>query len=321
MSIVTLTLNPAIDQTVTLDRLVRGEVHRASAVRFNAGGKGVNVASCLADWGSDVVATGLLGADNAASFEALMTAKGIGDRFVRVPGATRTNIKLVDTQETTDINLPGFDADAGAMDAVSRTLSQYAEPGRVPAPLMVLAGSLPGGASADAYAALLAGLVPAGARVLLDASGPAMRAALAGAALPHAIKPNVAELAELVGRPLAGVGDVAAAARDLHRRGIALVVVSMGADGALFLGAQGAVRASLPPVTRGSTVGAGDAMVAGIAAALSEGGDLERIARLATAFAVGKLGLAGPNLPAREEIERLAAQTSVEAMDMAGEIL
>jgi 1-phosphofructokinase len=317
MSILTLTLNPAIDQTVTLEQLVRGAVHRASAVRFNAGGKGVNVASCLADWGADVIATGLLGADNAASFEALMAAKGIGDAFARVPGASRTNIKLVDAQETTDINLPGFDADAGSVDTVTRTLKQHATPGS----LMVLAGSLPGGVDTGCYAALLADLVPMGARILLDASGPALRAALDGPAIPYAIKPNVAELAELVGRPLESITDVATAARDLHARGIALVAVSMGADGALFLNAQGAVRASLPPVTRGSTVGAGDAMVAGIAAALSEGGDLERIARLASAFAVGKLGLAGPNLPPREEIERLAAQTSVAAMSMAGETI
>ncbi|MDF0541245.1 1-phosphofructokinase [Sphingobium sp. H39-3-25] len=317
MSILTLTLNPAIDQTVTLEQLVRGAVHRASAVRFNAGGKGVNVASCLADWGADVIATGLLGADNAASFEALMAAKGIGDTFVRVTGASRTNIKLVDAQETTDINLPGFDADAGAIATVARTLKQHATPGS----LMVLAGSLPGGIDPDCYAALLADLVPMGAKVLLDASGPALRAALDGPALPWAIKPNVAELAELVGHPLECITDVVAAASDLHQRGIDLVAVSMGAEGALFLNAQGAVRASLPPVTRGSTVGAGDAMVAGIAAALSEGGDLERIARLASAFAVGKLGLAGPNLPPREEIERLAAQTSVEAMSMAGETL
>jgi 1-phosphofructokinase len=317
MSILTLTLNPAIDQTVTLEQLVRGAVHRASAVRFNAGGKGVNVASCLADWGVDVIATGLLGGDNAASFETLMAAKGIGDAFVRVPGASRTNIKLVDAQETTDINLPGFDADVGALGTVTRTLKQHAAPGS----LMVLAGSLPGGVDTGFYAALLADLVPMGARILLDASGPALRAALDGPVMPYAIKPNVAELAELVGRPLESITDVVAAARDLHARGIGLVAVSMGADGALFLNAQGAVRASLPPVTRGSTVGAGDAMVAGIAAALSEGCDLERIARLASAFAVGKLGLAGPNLPPREEIERLAAQTSVEAMSMAGETI
>ena len=89
--ILTLTLNPAIDRTVTLDRLVPGEVHRARAVRDDAGGKGINVASCLADWGLPVTAAGVLGAGNAAVFETLFSAKGIADRCVCVAGETRIN--------------------------------------------------------------------------------------------------------------------------------------------------------------------------------------------------------------------------------------
>ena len=89
--ILTLTLNPAIDQTIVLDALVPGSVQRASAVRSHAGGKGVNVASCLADWGLNVAATGILGADNAAPFDQLFARKGIADRFLRIPGETRTN--------------------------------------------------------------------------------------------------------------------------------------------------------------------------------------------------------------------------------------
>ena len=94
--ILTLTLNPAIDQTIVLDALVPGSVQRASAVRSHAGGKGVNVASCLADWGLNVAATGILGADNAAPFDQLFARKGIADRFLRIPGETRTNLKLLD---------------------------------------------------------------------------------------------------------------------------------------------------------------------------------------------------------------------------------
>ncbi|WP_244914045.1 PfkB family carbohydrate kinase, partial [Methylobacterium frigidaeris] len=78
--VLTLTLNPAIDRTVTLERLEPGTVHRAQAVRDDAGGKGINVASCLADWGIPVAAAGVLGADNATAFEALFSAKGIEDR-------------------------------------------------------------------------------------------------------------------------------------------------------------------------------------------------------------------------------------------------
>lgn len=308
MTITTVTLNPAIDQTVTLDTLRRGHVHRASSVRFNAGGKGVNVASCLADWGLRVAATGLLGAENAASFEALMRAKAIEDAFVRVEGATRTNIKLVDREETTDVNLPGFTAQPSALTAAdAETVALAAR-----CDVLVLAGSLPPGAPVDHYATLLAALAAAGKPVILDASGPALAKALAQPMRPFAIKPNVAELAELTGEPCTGLADVVRIARRLQMSGIALVVVSMGANGALFCSDQGLVRARLPAVAGGSSVGAGDAMVAGLTAALAEGADLERIARLASAFAVGKLGLAGPNLPDREFIEKLAAQAGID---------
>lgn len=308
MTIATITLNPAIDQTVTLDELRRGHVHRAASVRFNAGGKGVNVASCLADWGLPVAAAGLLGRDNAGSFEALFRAKGIEDRFIRVDGATRTNIKLVDETETTDINLPGFSATAEALGrAADEAVALAAR-----CDLAVLAGSLPPGAPPDHYADLLARLQPTGKPVILDASGAPLAAALAGPLKPHAIKPNIAELAEWAGEPCRGIADVARVARKLQASGIALVVVSMGAEGALFCAADGLLSARLPAVSGGSTVGAGDAMVAGIAAALAAGADLERTARLASAFAVGKLGLPGPNLPGRDIIEKLAAQAGID---------
>jgi len=107
--IITVTLNPAIDQTVTLNQLIHGAVNIAERVTLNAGGKGVNVAGCLADWGTPVLATGILGGENSAPFEAMFASKGIGNRFVVQPGASRVNIKLVSTDDgaTTDINLPG----------------------------------------------------------------------------------------------------------------------------------------------------------------------------------------------------------------------
>ena len=105
--VLTVTLNPAIDQTIVLGTLQPGAVHRAQSARFDAGGKGVNVASCLADWGEQVVATGILGDANDGVFRSLFATKGVIDRFVRIPGNNRTNIKLVHAGDTTDINLPG----------------------------------------------------------------------------------------------------------------------------------------------------------------------------------------------------------------------
>ncbi|AWN51384.1 1-phosphofructokinase [Methylobacterium sp. 17Sr1-1] len=309
--ILTLTLNPAIDRTVTLDRLAPGEVHRARAVRDDAGGKGINVASCLADWGLSVAAAGVLGSGNAAAFEALVIAKGIEDRFVWVPGETRTNLKLVDPAGTTDVNLPGLALDPSTLRAVRALLAEAAGPDTI----AVLAGSLPAGAEPGLYAELTAELKARGARVLLDASGPALAAALAAEVLPDAVKPNRHELEEWAGRPLPALADVVAAARGLVARGIPLVVVSLGADGAVFVRDGEALHALPPGMEVASTVGAGDALVAGLVAGLCAGTSLADTARLALAFAAGKLTRAGANLPGREAVEVIAKDIAVRALE------
>ena len=307
-AILTLTLTPAIDETVSLERLRPGHVHRAHAVSFHAGGKGVNVAACLADWGAAVTATGILGEDNQACFTALFKAKGITDEFIRAPGETRTNIKLSHDDDTTDINLPGLPVSEEMVAALSARAETLTQPGG----LALLAGSLPADVSPGIYAALTARLAAKGARVLLDSSGPPLAAALKGPVPPFAIKPNRAELEALLGTPLNTDEALLAAARGLVARGVALVVVSLGAEGALFVTQTAALRAHLPALRVASTVGAGDAMVAGIIAALDEGAPLERLARLATAFAAGKLTRPGPNLPPRAEVEALAESVTVQ---------
>ncbi len=311
MSVMTVTLNPAIDETITLRRLIPGEVHRARSVRWDVGGKGVIVASCLADWGLPPAVFGLLGADNTAPFEAVFATKGIEDRFHRVPGATRINIKIVDEDNTTDINLDGPPATPEQVEAVAAGVEARAAAG---APV-VLAGSLPPGCAPDTYPGMVARLAAKGARVILDTSGAPLAHALAAPVLPWCIKPNRHELAEWTGATLAGVEDLVRAAAGLHARGIALVVVSLGPQGALFLSDEGALIARRTVDRLASTVGAGDAMVAGIVAAALEGANLARTARLATAFAVAKLGETGANLPSPAAVNALAASVDIIAAD------
>jgi 1-phosphofructokinase len=285
--VLTVTLNPAIDQTVRLTSLEPGHVHRAGRSRDDAGGKGINVAACLADWGVATAALGVIGSDNQAVFGGLFEQRGIADACLRVPGLTRTNIKLVEQDgRTTDINLPGLCLDDGVLDAVAQRLAALLTP-QMP---VVLSGSLPAGLPPTAWALLQAQAHAAGARVLLDSSGPALVAALESEAVPFAVKPNRHELEAWAGQPLDDRDAVLQAGRALLARGVALVAVSMGSDGALFLDADGALLARPPRLAQGSTVGAGDAMVAGIAAALLEPSfDLARCARLATAFAMSRL--------------------------------
>jgi 1-phosphofructokinase len=255
-----------------------------------------------------VSATGILGADNEACFTALFKAKGIMDDFIRAPGETRTNIKLSHDGDTTDINLPGLKVTGELAAEMAAKAEGLVSPGTI----ALLAGSLPEGVAAGFYADLTARLAAKGAVVLLDGSGPPLKAALSASVLPYAIKPNRAELEAYLGTSLTSDDALLHAARGLIGRGLGLVVVSLGAEGGLFVTAREALRAHLPALRVASTVGAGDAMVAGMIAALKEGADLPRLARLATAFAGGKLTRPGPNLPPRAGVEALADKVQIQ---------
>jgi len=309
--VVTVTLNPAIDLTVTVDHFVLGRVQRASAAVSTCGGKGVNVAGCLADWGARVAATGVLGRSNDGAFDEFFAHKGIEDWFLRTLGETRTNIKIADlaSGETTDVNLPGLTVTHEAIDAMRATLLRAFVSG-LP---VVLAGSLPESVAPTTWATLAVDLARQGARVVLDTSGAPLAKALASGAQIAAVKPNRSELEALVGHALPTTSNVIAAARSLVERGVGLVVVSLGAEGALFVDQKTVLAASLPAKAALSTVGAGDAMVAGMVAGLIEGAPLERLARLAVAFAASKLDRIGPHLGPNEDVERLAAAVRVTA--------
>jgi 1-phosphofructokinase len=299
-SIVTVTLNPAIDQTLAVPGFAAGKVNRVTRAESHPAGKGVNVAVVLADLGAPATATGFLGDANAGGFEAVFRAKRIEDQFVRLPGETRVGVKVVDddTGETTDINFPGLTPTEAALGELHRRVARLATPGR----WFVLCGSVPAGVAADVYATLADAVRGGGGHVALDTSGEPLRAALARG--PAVAKPNAAELAELAGQPLDTPADVVAAARDLLlSRGVRLAVVSMGGDGAVFVEAGRALLARPPRVRVRSTVGAGDAMVAGLVFGRHRGMPLEECARLSTALgahAVTRVG-AGLESPAAHE--------------------
>jgi 1-phosphofructokinase family hexose kinase len=309
-SVATVTLNPAIDLTVAIPNFRAGEVNRVAHTRSDPGGKGVNVASVLADFGQPVCVTGFLGQDNTQLFERLFAQKGIEDRFVRIAGRTRTGIKIVDepNQETTDINFPGpmpADADVAALFQTVDDLTGAC-------PWFVLSGSIPARLSPEIYRQLVAAIKARGRAVALDTSGDGLRLALAAA--PDLIKPNVDELRELSGEALGDEGAMIAAARRLLDLGIGCVVVSMGQRGALFV-AQEEVLASRPPaVAVKSTVGAGDAMVAGMVAGKVRGDALAGCARLATAFSVDTITRVGSGLPSLAAIDHYRDLVTVQRL-------
>ena len=307
MKIATVSLNPAIDQTVRADNFRPNTVNRAQAMQFDAGGKGVNVASFLADAGHEVAVTGFLGQDNAEIFEQFFARKRIDDQFVRIPGRTRIGVKIVDevNQQTTDINMPGLTPPADGMDRLLKTIEQLS----ASCDWFVLSGTLPPGVPATIYATIITQLKGHGKQVALDTSHDALReGVLAG---PTILKPNRDELQELVGQPLTSEADIEQAARQLLDSGLQLVVISMGKRGALFVDQETSLIALPPAVSVKSTVGAGDAMVAGLIAGRAQGLSLSDCARLATAFSLGRITQVGSQLPSPETLDAYFHQVSI----------
>jgi 1-phosphofructokinase len=291
MKIVTVTPNPAIDLTITLKKLTPGEVHRAETSFIRAGGKGVNVSTNIAGYGIDTIASGFLGSGNAEIFERHFSDMNITDGFLRVEGENRTNIKIVDAIGTTDINLKSISVSARDLEKLMLMAESFfsGESG-----VAVLSGSLPPNCPPDFYRILIGKLKALYCTVLLDADGAALKNSLAADVLPDCIKPNIRELSEWAGQPLKSHSDIIHVVRKLLERGLQLAVVSMGGDGALFVNSEQVLHAWGSAERIASTVGAGDAMMAGIASAWAlepkGGGDrLERIAKISTAFAISWL--------------------------------
>ena len=271
--ILTLTLNPALDLTVRLPRLEPGEVNRSETVLTHAAGKGVNVAQVLADLGHHVTVGGFLGEDNPQAFEALIASRGFGDAFVRVPGETRSNIKIAEYDgRVTDINAPGPWVGEQAQKELLKMVAIIGPEFDA----AVVAGSLPNGVSPQWFQGLLETLKDLGLKVALDTSGEALRAGLKAG--PWLVKPNTEELAE-------ALGHCADAVSQLHQQGVEHVVVSDGAAGVTWFSPGRALHATPPKVSVASTVGAGDSLLAGMLHGLLSGDTPEHTLRRATAIA------------------------------------
>ena len=293
--IVTVTPNPSVDRTLEVDRLRRGRVLRATAARTDAGGKGVNVARALVANGVPACAVVPLGGPDGRLLAALLNEAAISYRAVPVPTATRSNVTISEAGgRVTKVNAPGEPLPPEAIDRLVATAT--AELGE--AAWLVGCGSLPAGAPDDLFAVLAARARDAGVRMAVDTSGAPLAAAVdAGVDL---LKPNLAELVELVGSPLHTLDDVVSAAAELRTRGVAAVVVSLGSSGAVLVDGAEPVLAAPPPVAARSDVGAGDTLLAGFLAAGARGPDA---LRTGVAWAAAAVALPGTSMPRPDQID------------------
>jgi 1-phosphofructokinase family hexose kinase len=303
-----LTPNPAIDRTLLIPGMVPGGVYRAERVLVAAGGKGLNVARAAHSLGQPLRVCAPLGGLSGQMLAQLATEEGISGRWSWYEGGeTRTCVLVVDPtgSDATALNDPGPPFASDAWQAFAATALDAA----TTADLVLSSGSLPPGVPPHALADLLRDLAAAGQRVLVDTSGAALRAALSAA--PYGIKVNGSELGAVLNRPVTSIDQAAAALADLRARGIALAMVSLGAQGALAATDEGVCHAEPPAIQAVSTIGAGDSLLAGLATGLLRGEPLPEALRLGVACGAADALSIGGGLLLPGDLERLHAATHV----------
>lgn len=305
--IYTVTLNPALDKTAIAPNFTLDAVNRITDLRQDPGGKGINVSKVLAKLGTRSKAIAILGGNTGRAIIESLEADGIECLNFEIEGDTRINLKVIDPEGDThtDINEPGPEVSDEFLNEMLKELVEILRVGDI----VVLSGSLPRGASTDTYKTWGDACKEAGAKVFLDADGDKLLAGLEAA--PFLTKPNEVELGAMLGRELDTPEKVAEAARELVAKGIEHVVVSMGGAGAVFAWGDKVMRGISPKVKVGSTVGAGDSVVAALAYAEEKGMSLTDTIRLAMATGAANVMQTGTQAAERELIDSLIKEVEV----------
>jgi 1-phosphofructokinase/tagatose 6-phosphate kinase len=317
--ILTVTLNAAVDRTVAVPNFRLARRHRAVESRTVAGGKGINVARALSLLGRPVIATGFVGGPTGTQVLEQLHDESVLTDFIRIAAETRINLAVIDptSGDQTEINERG---PAVSPEEVKRLFERiaYLAGG---AKICVLAGSLPPGAGDDLYARLVADLGRRGVPVVLDAEGEAMLEGVrAGASM---ITPNEREAEELVGQEFADASDLAQGLVELTRLGAAEAAITRP-EGCVAAVGEGAERRLLEvhtePLEPVSTVGSGDAFVAGYVAARYEGRSAEDCLAYGVACGAESTQHFGAGTVDRNQVERLLGEVAVHDLEVPAEV-
>ncbi len=320
--VITVTLNPALDKTATIAPLLPGGLNRIQKSEMDAGGKGINVSKILGVLGCNNVATGFVGGSTGDALLRMLDdlpvhhAIPFQHDFVRVKGHTRINLKLLDTKNgITEINDPGVavteEEERLLVQKVHSLMEQHPE--KQPARhLVVLAGSMHAGARPDFYKDMTRTLKEMGVQVFMDADGEAFAQAILAA--PDFVKPNAEELLLYFGRDsdpalldsMRNTDELILLCQELvHSKGVGMVALSCGADGAIFVTKEQCLVSPGLTVPVASTVGAGDSMVGAVAYAVAQQYSLEDTVRLAMACSAGAVMTEGTKAPSLQNINEL----------------
>jgi 1-phosphofructokinase family hexose kinase len=299
-SIVTVTLNPAIDELISVDVLQPGETNRCAFGALDPGGKGINASRVIARLGGATIAYGFTGGVTGAMLERALDDEGVWHDFDRIDGLTRLNVMLFDrrTKRRTRLLLDGPSIGQRELASLRARLAALPSGSTV-----VLGGSVPPGVPTTIYRELVSSLNARSIRCVVDTSGEPLVQVLESR--PALIKPNVEEASAAVGRPLIGDDEILRAAVELRARGAQSVVISRGADGAIGVSSDGAWKALAPVVDVKSTIGSGDSMVGAMALALVRGSTFGEMLRFGIAAGTATAMAPDRNLCRVDDVEPL----------------
>ncbi|MFZ4815061.1 MAG: 1-phosphofructokinase family hexose kinase [Phototrophicaceae bacterium] len=302
-TIMTLTMNPAVDVNTTVDRVAPEMKLRCGQAVYEAGGGGVNVSRAIHNLGGESAAWYLAGGTTGRFLEALLAAEQLQQRVIPVQSMTRENFIVYEsvTEQQYRFGMPGGIVQSSEWQAVLEALAEIPEP---PA-YWVLSGSLPPGVPDDFYAQAAQVIAASGSRLVLDTSGQALQAVLDAHAPLFMLKPNLRELAALSGaEDIADDRHQEDAARSLIQDGkCEVVVVSMGARGVLLVTQDITQRFRAPVVPMRSAVGAGDSMVGAITLRLAQGAHIIDATRYGVAAGTAAVMNPGAQLCRLEDVE------------------
>lgn len=306
----TITLNPSLDLTCTVQDFHFDDTNRALHVDREPGGSGINVSRVASRLGHPTVALGFLGGHTGQEVAELLEAEGIRTWMVTIPGITRTNPIVQDRLgRQLRVSLPGPDVPPDAAEVLWRSIFALRTPH-----WLIGSGSRPGGIPPDFFSRLIRQAREQGVPTAIDADGESLRSAVeAGADL---IKPNRYELQRLVGVPLPNLEDLVRAGRSLLRthprgRGVGAVALSLGPDGALLIRPDGVWQAVPPAITALSAVGAGDSLLAGLCVSLADGLSPPDALAVGVACGTATASTSGTTLCQKAQVDALRPQVSI----------
>ena len=305
--ITTVTANPAIDRTIIVEDLKPGNVNRVIRSRVDAGGKGINVAKNLKNFGDDVIALGFIG-PNAKYIIDCLTDEGIRTDFVKIKNETRTNIKISDIKrmKVTDLNEYGPNVSEEEIDQIKKSILKYAEESKV----LVLSGSLPQGVPKTFYKEIIREVKKGDLKIILDADKQALFYSIEEK--PYMIKPNVHELEDVSGKKFESIGEIIEEGKKLNDSGIEIVAISMGERGSVVITNELIYRVMPVKVETKGTVGAGDAFVAGFAHGIYKGFPIEKTIKIAAALSTSVVMKEGTRAGTPEEVNILKDKIVIE---------